>query len=161
MGLIAANIAVFIVTLAPNGLGDDLVLHFGNGLHPTQWLTAAFMHIDIFHIVGNMMFLWPFGLVVEGKIGWWRFLLVYLGIAVTANFIFQVAMLGSTFQYALGASTAIYGLIGVSIIWAPKNELDVVYFVWVMFVLRTGTTEIAIMFFAALLHRPRFHRSDT
>jgi len=26
-----------------------------------------------------MIFLWVFGLVVEGKIGWWRFLACYLG----------------------------------------------------------------------------------
>jgi hypothetical protein len=57
-------------------------------------------------------------------------------------------MLGATPNVALGASTAIYGLIGIAVIWAPKNELDVVYFVWFLFRIYTGTTEIAIMFVA-------------
>ncbi len=57
-------------------------LTHGEGLHPVQWVTNNFLHGRIFHLVGNMIFLWGFGLVVEGKLGWWRFLLVYMGIGI-------------------------------------------------------------------------------
>ena len=53
-----------------------LTLEFGK-FRPWQWLTANYMHADIFHLLGNMFVLWGFGLVVEGKVGWWRFLLIY------------------------------------------------------------------------------------
>ena len=41
-----------------------------------------------------MIFLWGFGLVVEGKLGWWKYLLVYLGIGVTQCALEQTVMLG-------------------------------------------------------------------
>ena len=41
-----------------------------------------------------MVFLWGFGLVVEGKLGWWRFLLIYLAIGVTQCAFEQTIMLG-------------------------------------------------------------------
>ena len=145
--LIVVNVVVFIVTGVHYGLAEPLMLQFGEGIHPTQWLTAAFMHDGIAHLVFNMMFLWPFGLIVEGKIGWWRFLVVYLGIAVCCNLVFQLAMLSATPNYALGASTAIYGLIGIAVIWTPRNELDIAYFIWIIFLLKVGTAELAIMFF--------------
>jgi hypothetical protein len=105
------------------------------------------MHVDPIHLIGNMLFLWPFGLVVEGKIGWWRFLTVYLGIAVVANCVLQLAMLDASPSSALGASTAIFGLIGVALIWAPRNDLDVFYS---LMLFRFGTVEIPILGFAAL-----------
>ena len=37
------------------------------------------------HLIGNMIFLWAFGIIVEGKLGWWAFTLVYLGIGVAEN----------------------------------------------------------------------------
>jgi membrane associated rhomboid family serine protease len=68
VGLIIVNVAVFVVAVMSGGFADALVLRFGDGVHPTEWLTAAFMHADIFHLVGNMLFLWPFGLVVEARL---------------------------------------------------------------------------------------------
>ncbi len=56
------------------------------------------------HLVGNMFFLWGFGLVVEGKLGWWRFLLLYLTIGAIYSVIIQTSMLGATEGGALGAS---------------------------------------------------------
>ena len=67
IGLIVANILVF---LAIGGSGsessDPFWLVFGHGLHPFQWLSCNFVHGDVFHLAGNLIFLWVFGLVVEG-----------------------------------------------------------------------------------------------
>ena len=59
----------------------DWALVLGDGLHPLQWVTNNFMHSGFFHLAGNMIFLWTFGLVVEGKLGWWRVLARVLGLA--------------------------------------------------------------------------------
>ena len=50
----------------------------GDGIHPLQWLTNIFLHAGFFHLVGNMIFLWTFGFVVEGKLGWLPFTALYL-----------------------------------------------------------------------------------
>ena len=68
----------------------DYVLVIGDGVHPVQWLTNNFLHSGIFHLVGNMIFLWTFGLVVEGKLGWWRFPLVYLLLGVVDSAAMQL-----------------------------------------------------------------------
>ena len=89
LGVIAANLLIHagVVTVGESGLaGAHTVLErwclwAGDGYHPEQWITSAFLHMDWLHVIGNCLFLWGFGLIVEGKLGWWRFLLLYLGIA--------------------------------------------------------------------------------
>lgn len=105
---------------------DSRVLHFGNGLRPWQWVTANFMHADVIHLVGNMIFLWGLGLVIEGKLGWWRFLLVYLMIGSAGYGLVQVLMLNADGGNALGASLPIYGIMVLALLWAPLNELHCV-----------------------------------
>ncbi len=84
IGLILINVLAFGGMLSVDD-GEQLLpylLSYSDGLHPLQWFTSPFMHAGFWHLIGNMMFLWPFGLVIEGKLGWWRFLIVYMGIAV-------------------------------------------------------------------------------
>lgn len=105
-------------------------LWYGDGWHPTQWVTSNFMHVDFFHLLGNMFFLWAFGLVIEGKLGWWRFLLVYLGVGVAQCALEQTIMAAipsAAGQQSLGASAAIFGLLAMALIWAPKNEMQCVF----------------------------------
>ena len=73
---IAINVVFFTLQLAAPGFTDDFMLQYGT-VDPLTWLTAAYLHADLSHLMGNMMFLFIYGLVVEGKIGWWRFFLVY------------------------------------------------------------------------------------
>jgi len=129
VGLIAVNTLVFIASAqAETQDVAPWILQFGEGLHPLQWISNNFMHADFMHLLGNMFFLWGFGLVVEGKLGWWRFLLLYLSIGVIHGFVIQVAMLGSSGGGALGASGVIFGLMAIALIWAPKNEMSC--FIW-------------------------------
>ena len=93
IGLIVVNAAAFGTTIAHEH-PEEWMLAFGQGLHPVQWITSAFLHADIMHLVGNMIFLWAFGLVIEGKLGWWRFLIVYLGLAAFESAVVQLCMLG-------------------------------------------------------------------
>ncbi len=123
-----------------------LNLDFGEGYKPWQWVTNAFMHAGIMHLVGNMIFLWVFGLVVEGKIGTPLFLTIYLGIAIVQSIAIQTCMWFATEGFSLGASSAIFGLLGIVAIWAPRNEFDT--FVWLLF--RPSIIEIPIMVFAGI-----------
>ena len=100
VSLIVVNTLVFIplATLEPEQVQAYVVpwiLSHGDGLHPLQWLTSNFIHGGFLHLLGNMFSLWAFGLVVEGKIGWWRFLAVYFGIGIVQCGIEQVLALGA------------------------------------------------------------------
>ncbi|SMP48416.1 Rhomboid family protein [Neorhodopirellula lusitana] len=48
-------------------------------IEPLQWITHSFLHINPFDLVINMLFLWSFGMVIEGKVGPWWFLAIYFG----------------------------------------------------------------------------------
>src|SRR3954469_22086779 len=44
---------------------EKYALTLGDGLHPVQWVTHNFLHTGVLHLLGNMLFLWTFGIVVE------------------------------------------------------------------------------------------------
>ena len=122
IGLIAINtVAFFAATQSEDP--EQWMLAFGEGLQPYQWVTSVFMHEDLGHLLGNMIFLWGFGLVIEGKLGWWRFLMVYLGLGIVQCAVIQAGMQHRS-GYALGASGAIYGLLAMALFGAAqRNEL--------------------------------------
>lgn len=132
IGLIVVNVLVFVgfESTASEEVIDLLTLQFGHGIHPLQWLTNGFLHIGIVHLIGNMLFLWTFGMVVEGKVGWRRFLGLYLGIAMVQSATVQCCMLNADGGAALGASSAIMGIMAIACMWAPLN--DVRCLLWVI-----------------------------
>ena len=148
VGLIAVNAVVFFgftMNAAPSQV-EPWMLQFGKGIHPIQWETNNFLHADIIHILGNMIFLWGFGLVVEGKLGWWRFVPLYLLIGAIYGAIVQIGMLDYQGQSrgALGASGVIFGLMMISLVWAPKNEMSCAFILF----LRPIMVDVPITVFA-------------
>ncbi len=83
IGLIVINTLCFAATgFAMNErLLEPWLLQYGEGLNPLEWIPAAFAHGGFMHLIGNMFFLWGFGLVVEGKLGWKKFIPLYLAMA--------------------------------------------------------------------------------
>lgn len=144
--LIATNAVTFFLT-GGGSETDGWLLQFGHGLHPTEWLAYNFLHFGWMHLIGNMVFLWGFGLIVEGKLGWWRFLLLYLVIGALGGALIQTLMLARADELAGsgggGSSLVIFGLLSLCMIWAPKNELDVFIFIGV----RAMTVEISNLMF--------------
>jgi membrane associated rhomboid family serine protease len=149
VGLIIANVAVF-VAMACGVITefDSWVLSYGDGLHPIQWVLSLFTHGGIEHLLGNMLFLWVFGLVIEGKLGWWKFIGCFLAIGILECVVEQMIMLGAEEPGpgSIGASAAIFGLVAMAAIWAPMNEIT---FFWI-FGFRTGTFDIGIAVLAIL-----------
>jgi membrane associated rhomboid family serine protease len=126
VGMIILNTILLFVT--PAAVEAGYALQLGDGIHPLQWLTHNFLHGGIMHLVGNMMFLWVFGLIVEGKIGAIPFLIIYLLMGVCHGATVQLACLHVTPIPALGASSIIFGLMAIAMIWAPKNDLQCLVF---------------------------------
>lgn len=130
-GIILANVFVYFVLQLPHPDGMSfLALHLGS-LNPIEWVTSSYLHGNFLHLMGNMVFLWVFGLIVEGKIGSTRFLIVYHLIMIFSNSITQALTLFLPFAfsaYSLGASDAISGIMMVAVCWAPVNSVRVLFF---------------------------------
>jgi membrane associated rhomboid family serine protease len=133
----------YVPIIEDGGFGRHLMLSFGAGYRPWQWITNMFMHADWMHLIGNMVFLWSFGLVVEGKLGWVVFSIVYVGMGIVQSFLVQTLMLFADGGAALGASSAIFALLALTVIWAPKNCFDTMLLIGI----RPMTFEIPILMF--------------
>ncbi len=102
----------------------DFMLSHGDGLHPVQWLTSMLMHDGWGHLVGNMIFLWVFGHLIEGIVGPFAFVGLYLGLGILQNFIGQLMFLGFPAEPSLGASGAIYSIMVLAALWAPQDNIQ-------------------------------------
>ncbi|MCA9262068.1 MAG: rhomboid family intramembrane serine protease, partial [Planctomycetales bacterium] len=150
IGLIVLNVVLFVGhSTTPGGVAPDAgwLLLYGEGLHPAQWIMSRFAHASVEHLVGNMFFLWTFGLITEGKLGWWRFLSCYLVIAVGQAAIEQAALgfVATDSVGSLGASAAIFGLMAMACVWAPMNLISIA----TIFYFRLFIFEVSVGIFAA------------
>ena len=80
--------------------------------------TSMFMHGGLFHIGGNMLYLWIFGNNVEDTLGHGRYLLFYLLSGVAAA-LAQTAVGPSSTVPMVGASGAVSGVLGAYLILFP------------------------------------------
>ena len=92
---------------------------------PATWITtftAMFLHANLLHIVGNMIFLAVFGGTLEDALGRPRFLVYYLvgGLAALA---LQVAVGPDSAAPTLGASGAIAAVMGGYILLYPRARI--------------------------------------
>jgi membrane associated rhomboid family serine protease len=129
IGLIVVNLVVYL--MFPTALNEDWTLVLGDGIYPAQWVTNLFLHSGFWHVAGNMIFLWTFGFVVEGKLGWWAFMLVYLGLGTVESAGMQLLVRTPEPTHLLGSSGIVFGLLAMCLVWAPKN--DVVCILWLRF----------------------------
>lgn len=145
VGLIVLNVVVFLVSLPFPDLVASAMLPHGQGLTPLAWVTSNFVHSGAVHLLGNMIFLWGFGLLVEGKLGWQRFVPLYLLLGAVECALEQVLFWNDQ-AYSCGASAVIFALMAISLIWAPRNDLTIFYWLGI----RAGVAEISIVVFALL-----------
>jgi membrane associated rhomboid family serine protease len=84
------------------------------------------LHGGILHLVGNMIFLWVFGNAVCSKIGSLLYGPVYVGLGVIAG------IGGLIFREipGLGASGAINAIVGMYLVFFPRNEISCFYWIF-------------------------------
>lgn len=155
IAIIGTNCLVFLLSLV---LGLDWtidVLGFRmNAWGALTWLSAAFLHADIFHIAGNMYFLWLFGSVVEDALGPWRLVGLYLagGLAsALAHGSMMALFLPEAVSIpAIGASGALAAVMGLFAVRFYRTKVKVWYFLWIGWFLRAGTFAITSVIGVAL-----------
>jgi membrane associated rhomboid family serine protease len=140
--LIAVNVLFFIllkVILAFNPMFRDfLELNAGNIIHGKYiWtlLTSVFLHESFAHLFVNMFSLFFLGRVCERIVGRKRFIWFYVLAGIAGSIFFVLfAYLGSFFprgemlfggleDYAVGASGALFGLLGILAVLIPMTRV--------------------------------------
>ena len=99
------------------------------GPNPIQLtlLSSMFMHGDLLHLGGNMLFLWVFGDNVEHRAGRIPFLVAYL-LAGLVGSLAQILSATDSPIPTLGASGAISGVLGAYLVLFPGNRVTVFLF---------------------------------
>ncbi len=87
-----------------------------------NFLSSMFMHGDIMHIFGNMLFLWIFGDNIENLIGHIRFAVFYIVCGFAAAFA-QILTGPDSAIPMLGASGAISGVLGAYLLLFPTRKV--------------------------------------
>jgi membrane associated rhomboid family serine protease/CRISPR/Cas system CSM-associated protein Csm2 small subunit len=131
-GLLGANVLVFLLfsALVPPEraaafTGAYLALHSdAPAFH--QFFTYQFVHADIFHLAGNMLFLWVFGNHVNAKMGDLPYLLFYLAGGVFAAW--GYALVTPMSSQLIGASGSIAAVTTAYLALAPRSRVTI--FVW-------------------------------
>ncbi len=126
--VIAALIAVNVVVFVIEEVDPSVILRFDMipafvPTEPYRLVTAAFLHANFTHILFNMITLAVVGPAVEAAIGRSRTLALYLLAGFAGNIL--SFLIGAINEQAVGASGAIFGLIGAYFVLARLRGWDV------------------------------------
>jgi membrane associated rhomboid family serine protease len=141
--ILLINVAVFFLVQSGNlaGVSVASVGSFGlipsafNGLEESPALvpdfltlmTYAFLHGDVWHLAGNMIFLWVLADNIEDALGHVRFIVFYLLCAATAGYTYVLTDPSSPAP-VIGSSGAIAGIVSAYFILHPRAKMWVLLF---------------------------------
>ncbi|MDX1565434.1 MAG: rhomboid family intramembrane serine protease [Phycisphaeraceae bacterium] len=144
--LILINVIVFAATfrqieyiglLQHKGWTQDLIAQeaplFDHFLHTGHWtwlqlLSYQFLHGDIWHLLGNMLFLYVFGNAVEDRLRPWGYAGLYLiGGMVAAAAQIAWSQVSGDHGPVLGASGSVAAVTGAFLALCPKTRVTVLF----------------------------------
>jgi len=96
---------------------------------PLTLFTSIFLHGNIWHLLGNMLFLWVFGGNIEDKLGHIRFILFYFACGVL-SLIVQAVTSPLSETPIIGASGAIAGVMGAYFLRFPRTRVTTLLIVF-------------------------------
>jgi membrane associated rhomboid family serine protease len=96
------------------------------------WLTAAFLHGSVGHLMGNMVFLFLFGFSVEMALGRLRYLGFYL-LGALGSSLLCIPAYANSMGYGLGASGAISCVMVLYALLFKKRSIQFFYIVFFYF----------------------------
>lgn len=85
--------------------------------------TALFLHADWVHLIGNLAYLWVFGISVERAVGHWIFLIVFIGLGALANGFTAWQLQELQNVAVIGASGGVSAIIGVYLGLFPRRRM--------------------------------------
>jgi len=142
--LILSNFIIFIITLIFSneiiyGISQDMI-SAGLGFRPIylypDWIiqnytliTSMFIHSGYLHILANMFIFFFIGMAFEQRIGWKRFIAIYLITGIFGSLthsllvIFSYSNPNELYIPLVGASGAIFGIMGAFASSYPHDEV--------------------------------------
>ncbi len=107
----AVLVAVFVLQ---SFFGSELFILDKSLVAAEPWrvVTPIFAHGSIAHLLSNLFALGLFGLILEGRIGPRKLLLLFLSTGIIVNIF-------SPYDTSLGASGAIFGILGALVVLRP------------------------------------------
>ena len=107
-------------------------------------LLSTFLHANLLHIAGNMLFLWIFGNNVEDHLGRGKYLLFYLAGGIIAAFAHVAWSLATAPDFctaqdlgpcapAVGASGAVAAVMGAYMVLFPRARVNVLVPIFILF----------------------------
>lgn len=130
--LIAANVVIFGLTDISGIPGmqelKNLFTLDGSWPSPYQYLTYQFLHGDLMHLIGNMLFLWIFGNAVCDRMGWRVYLMFYLAGGVFSGIVFTYVAENPI----LGASGAIAAVTTAFLVLYPRVHITMLLFAYLI-----------------------------
>ncbi len=116
---------VFVLQIA--GIANENFVFRPIDLLTMPWtiITSMFAHGGFEHILFNMFALFMFGSILEEKIGTNKFIFLYLISGLLGSIGFM--LFNSPFDSALGASGAIYGILGALVLLAPHLQVYIYF----------------------------------
>jgi len=151
--IIAVN---FLVYLATAGSHSEMLSTFREwGLVPgssglARIVTSMFLHGSFLHFFGNMLFLAVFGPAIEERLGFGRFIGLYLLFGAGAGLLYVIVT--TTWVPAgmgipcVGASGAVCGVMGYFLHRFPDRKVSVWYFIWILVYLKAGCFSVSAAF---------------
>ena len=130
--LIALNLIVYLFVENFNGWSATYITLFKYGLSDLtlntyglwQIVTSMFVHINLLHLLLNLVGLFSFGRALESIMGTKRFAILYFG---AGFFGAMFAVLFSPTMIVVGASGAIFGMLGLYCIISPLSRIKLFY----------------------------------
>jgi len=118
---------------ALNNLFNEYGFSLQNLLNQKVWVfvTSVFIHADPEHLILNMLALFFFGQVIEMNLGRKKFILIFFMSSIVGNLAFLFfSFFSSSFGTTLiGASAAIFGLMGTAMLAKPLEPIFYPYLI--------------------------------
>jgi membrane associated rhomboid family serine protease len=134
MNIILISLIAITVLISYKGFNDfsffrKYEFHIGSIQSGEQirMLSSGFLHVDMTHLLFNMVTLWFFAPLVISYLGNWNFVLIYTGSLIVGNLLTYVFNIKNYSYRAVGASGAVTGVLYSAILLRPDMMLGLFF----------------------------------
>jgi len=136
MDLILIGIIIANVLISYKGFSDLIFFrkyefHVGSirSGEQVRMISSGFLHVDMMHLIFNMLTLYFFAPTVIGYLGNFSFILVYFGSLIFGSLLTMVFHKNDYSYRAVGASGAVTGVLYSAILLQPDKDIDLYFFI--------------------------------
>lgn len=162
IGIVILNVLIFLYEIVSPSGAEKLAFAYGaiphyiitfdkvQPIHPAFTIfSGMFMHGGVFHLAGNMLYLWIFGNNIEDRLGHLRFIFFYLFCGIVSAYAHAITDPHSLIPM-IGASGAISGILGAYLLLFPRATVHTLVFLGIFVTIVRIPALIVIGFWAII-----------